>query len=218
MTTTEFDEHPQIWLDRLVCGELEERKRAGLLAWLDAEPSRWRTCALAFLESQTWNDSLSALALDEQVTYCEPVQIRKPSSPRSRISTWAMLAPTLLLAFVLGAFSRGWISPTRSAVVAEKEPARAAAAPVMASVSLQPQAGGPLTATVQIPVLPAPREGSAEDQQLRPISEYERHKWQRRGYQLTKERRFLPARLPDGKQIVVPIEQVKASYVGSKVS
>jgi hypothetical protein len=50
------------------------------------------------------------------------------------------------------------------------------------------------------------------------ISEYDRQKWERRGYQLSKEKRFLPAELPDGKKVVVPVEQVKASYVGSKVS
>ena len=44
--------------DRLVDGELSEPERRELLAGLDSEPGGWRRCALAFLESQCWKQSL----------------------------------------------------------------------------------------------------------------------------------------------------------------
>ena len=44
-------------LDRLVSGDLPEPDRRSLLAWLDEEPTRWRVCALAFLEAQVWEQA-----------------------------------------------------------------------------------------------------------------------------------------------------------------
>lgn len=44
-------------IDRLVAGELAEHDRRSLLAWLDEEPTRWRACALAFLEAQAWEEA-----------------------------------------------------------------------------------------------------------------------------------------------------------------
>ena len=219
MNRIDYGTNTQAWLDRLVCGELDEASRSGLLAWLDAEPLRWRACGVAFLEAQTWNESLSTVAVEEHQVRIESVEIRKDRQSRNRVSAWAILAPSLLVAFVLGTVARGWISPTREASVAEKgQLPSAPGGPLMASVSLQPKLGSPMGATIQIPVLPVQQSGGAEGEKVRPLSEYERQKWERRGYVLTKERRFLPAQLPNGKKVAVPVEQVKASYVGSKVS
>ena len=135
------------------------------------------------------------------------------------------LAAALLITFTLGALSRGWLAPpsSPSPVVehkllpvenhgAESEPAGR----LMATVSLKAEPGSEIPATMQIPVRSV---GNSEPPQAAaPISEYDRQKWERRGYQLTRERRYLPAQLPNGKKVVVPVEQVKANYVGSKVS
>ena len=49
-------------IDELVSGQLTgERYRAALRA-LDAEPAKWRDCALAFLEEQALRSELRALA------------------------------------------------------------------------------------------------------------------------------------------------------------
>lgn len=45
-------------LDRLVDGELPEPQRRDLLSTLDGRPEGWRQCALAFLEAQSWCESL----------------------------------------------------------------------------------------------------------------------------------------------------------------
>ncbi len=45
--------------DRLVDGELPEPERREVLLTLDRQPDGWRQCALAFLEAQTWGQTLT---------------------------------------------------------------------------------------------------------------------------------------------------------------
>ncbi|MGI8982706.1 MAG: hypothetical protein ACR2FY_26020 [Pirellulaceae bacterium] len=227
MNTLDFGERTKLWLDRLACGELDEPTRTKLFAWLDAEPLRWRECALACLESQTWNEALgdsseSKETLGQALRRGQETRAELPvlrTALASRISTLTTVAALLLVAFGLGAFSRGWLTPPTDSVVenpqhpAEAEPS----GPLMATVSLRQGRGLNIPATLQIPVM-AVQNSAAERPASSSISEYERQKWERRGYQLIKERRFLPAELPGGKKVVVPVEQIKASYVGSRVS
>ena len=225
MNTKDFGENTQLWLDRLACGELDETTRKNLFSWLDAEPLRWRSCALALLEVQAWNESLENTERKSKVvTELAPVAIREKNRGSAMLH-WAplsSLAAALLIAFTLGAFSRGWVKSNGDVVVENTHPAVARhhesepAGPLMATVSLRPEPGSGMPATLQIPVMSMQHSGAQPPST--PISEYDRQKWERRGYQLTKERRFLPAQLPDGKKVVVPVEQVKANYVGSKVS
>lgn len=44
-------------IDRLVCSEIDDAARGRLIAWLEAEPTRWRLCGLAFLEAQMWQEA-----------------------------------------------------------------------------------------------------------------------------------------------------------------
>ncbi len=219
MNTIDFGENTQLWLDRLACGELDEQTRNTLFTWLDAEPLRWRACALTFLESQTWNESFESLEKKTPVaTELAPIRIREKNrdSIMLRWASLSSLAAALLVAFTLGAFSRVWLKPSGD-IVENKQPHESEpAGPLMATVSLRPELGSGMPATLQIPVISMQNSGTQPPST--PISEYDRQKWERRGYQLTKERRFLPAQLPDGKRVVVPVEQVKANYVGSKVS
>src|SRR5687767_8169320 len=62
MNTSEFnvDRAIQAQIDRLVTGDLPESERSNLLAWLDEDVRRWRPCALAFLEAQTWEAAAGA--------------------------------------------------------------------------------------------------------------------------------------------------------------
>ena len=55
-----LDHAMQAQLDRLVAGDLPENDRRSLLAWLDEDAGRWRACALAFLEAQTWEAATAA--------------------------------------------------------------------------------------------------------------------------------------------------------------
>ncbi len=224
MNTDNFGENTRLWLDRLACGELDENTRKSLFIWLDAEPLRWRACALSFLEAQTWNESLAdveekAPALSELAPVAMPNEHYHQAE--FRWTSLTSLAVALLVAFSLGAFSGSW---WKSNDVVEQQPPAFAkqplevepSHPLMATVSFHPELSSGMPATLQIPVRTV--QDLADEPAGTPISEYDRQKWERRGYQLIKERRFLPAELPGGKKVVVPVEQIKASYVGSKVS
>lgn len=221
----DFERNTQRWLDRLACGELDAGTRQGLLHWLDAEPLRWRACALSLLEAQAWNESLEVVEPKEASTKLTPSTLRQPAKTSSAVRWVALssLAAALLVAFALGAFSRGWMKSGSDFAAGQNQPSGEKSpheaelnGPLMATVSLKPELGGGIPATMQIPVQ-AVRDSGPQTPSIS-ISEYDRQKWERRGYQLTKERRFLPAELPGGKKVVVPVERVKASYVGSKVS
>jgi hypothetical protein len=236
MNTKDFGKETQLWLDRLACGELGEATRKNLLGWLDAEPLRWRDCALALLEAQAWNESLEdAFPVENGETFGQGIrpgretraEKLKPSAEQRPVALrWdslASLAAAVLIAFTLGALSRGWWGLDSNMVVEKQtQPVNDHSAgteesrPLMATVALKPELGSDIPATMQIPVRSV---GNSEPPQTAaPISEYDRQKWERRGYQLTRERRYLPAQLPNGQKVVVPVEQVKANYVGSKVS
>src|SRR5438105_30021 len=49
---------PQVF-DRLVDGELADGERREVLETLERQPDGWRQCALAFLEAQTWGQTLT---------------------------------------------------------------------------------------------------------------------------------------------------------------
>jgi hypothetical protein len=232
MNAKDFGENTQLWLDRLACGELDETTRKSLFAWLDAEPLRWQSCALALLEVQSWNESLEGITLADDGETCAEQQLRaelcqpdQKARAKRTVFRWmpmASLAAVLLVAFSLGALSRGWLAPQADAIVENKQSqgddrrmGKESSGPLMATVSLPSELGSEIPATLQIPVRSVRDSGS---QTSIPISEFDQHKWERLGYQLTKERRYLRAQLPDGKKVVVPVDQVKANYVGSKVS
>jgi hypothetical protein len=88
---------------------------------------------------------------------------------------------------------------------------------VLASLSVQQgSAFGPAGA-IQIPVVPRGSSVEGEAAALTDIPEYVREQWERRGLELTSERRYLFAELPDGQPIVVPVDQVVVHFVPQKV-
>jgi hypothetical protein len=91
-----------------------------------------------------------------------------------------------------------------------------AADPVLASLSLQSPLGAAQPATVQIPVIPSDSQTAAVNQ-LDKIPDYVRQQWERRGYRVTTERRYLFAKLPDGRQVVVPVEQLCVNPLPAQV-
>jgi hypothetical protein len=232
------DELPGL-LDGLVCGELDDTTRAHLLAWLEADPLRWRRCGLAFLEAQTWSQALGQWPGGERA-YARPgrtvpgamTAMAGGESPRRARVRAALTAALVLVAFGLGfALRRPADAPRQHAV----EPAvrgsapkpddglfhgegrgdAVAGEPVLASLDVQ--AGGRFGAPtpIRIPVVPAAAD-TVEDrtgQHVAQIPEYVRQQWERRGYKVSLERRYVFARLPDGQQVVVPVEQFHVNPV-----
>jgi hypothetical protein len=70
--------------------------------------------------------------------------------------------------------------------------------------------------TLQIPVVPGDAHALSTDPRNR-MPDYVRQQWERRGYNLATERRYLFANLPSGQRVVVPIDRVVANPLPATV-
>ena len=127
----------------------------------------------------------------------------------------------MLIAFVLGfAMREPGVEPILDPVIAKESasdrwdvqsPTDAAQAsgltPVMATMSMASGFGGLSLSAVQIPVVPRKASQGEPKAAHDSIPDYVRHQWERRGYRLDVERRYLFAKLPGGEEVAVPVEQ-----------
>jgi hypothetical protein len=208
-------------LDRLVSGDLDDRDRGPLIAWLEEDPLRWRLCGLLFLESQTWSHALAEWpCTNPPLKPAPPLSGTKsaPSTRRRPIMYGAILAASVLLSFFLGFSSRG--ASERNRAIAHDQLATPDNAsptginPVLAELPVQSAFRGLQQSTLQIPVVPKAVTNAAEE----PLPDYVRQQWKRRGYQLQLQRRFVFARLPGGQQVAVPIEQYSVKHVPPQIN
>ena len=208
-------------IDRLVSGDLPEADRRSLIAWLDEEPARWRVCALAFLEAQVWEQATTQAAGDVQ---CGAVTapgsgFRVPKDARRPVSRWPQglaVAGLLLLAFGAGAIAaRSWSSrPPPSSQLAQPATSVELAAPLLATVSVRTNLDPRLQAGLTLPVRPTDDSLPASSA----ISEYVRKQFERRGYELREETQYLPAKMPDGRPVMVPVNKIRVRLKGLPVS
>jgi hypothetical protein len=248
-------------IDRLVTGDLDDADRMVLLRWLDAEPPRWRRCALAFLEAQVIRESLAecsekpapALGAHGTIDVSPATQRRAgdgdsdskaPSSPpRARTNPprrAAVAAAALLLAFTLGwAGGKSWPAanvavspgPTGGDTLAERHSQKQAdptapPSPSPFTASFAPDAShrtpvvrirtgdGPDARQIILPVAekPALQDVAAAARQV--IPDYVRAQWERQGYRVVEDRRLMPLKLADGRNVVMPVSRVTLNYVG----
>lgn len=228
-------------LDLLVDGELSPAARRELLARLDSIPGGWRRCALAFLEAQSWREDFRTLPRPPETPPRPTVPAAGPARRHwltaRNLGTLAAMGASFLVALGLSFLVRqGWQPAAPVAVpgqVAEVDvPGNTAALPEpsgespMRSVPRQRNmAGGPWT-TVSLPVsngaeplqLPA-RERNAVDETWferlpSAIPQEMLHALQGSGHQVDLQRRLMPFPMKDGRQLVVPVDQVDVHPVG----
>jgi hypothetical protein len=208
-------------LDRLVSGDLDDRDRGPLIAWLEEDPRRWRLCGLLFLESQTWSKALAEWPCTvRSLKSATPASITMSTPPTRRrpIMYGAILAASVFLSFLLGFSIRdaNELNPSMAHdhLVTPDNASSASVNPVLAELPLQSTFRGLQQSTLQIPVVPTAVTNSAEE----PLPDYVRQQWERRGYQLQLERRFVFARLPGGQQVAVPIQQYSVKHVPPQIN
>ena len=222
-------------IDRLASGELDVAGRRGLFEWLDHEPRRWRRCALALLEAREleqalddWSSEIVRVAppVHRMDTAChgdgvtsggknfvQPSEAAGSVSRRLKPSAALALAASLLVAFGLGIGARG-LWPAPAAVVADhaskesqsgKPPptSEVAEATLPAATETEPWAIAPL----------APQRDADG-----PISPYVRSQLERRGYEVESHHAVLPVKLPDGRRVMLPVDQYQLRYVGQRTS
>lgn len=94
-------------------------------------------------------------------------------------------------------------------------------------VSDEPSPAKPLLATVSVPTnldprltaqLTLPVAASDEAPRSEPIPEYVRKQWERRGFEVQEETRYLPAKLADGRTVMVPVTKVVLKPIRTPVS
>jgi hypothetical protein len=128
----------------------------------------------------------------------------------------------LAIAFAAGLFAARLSmsrNETQSEIV-EHHPSREAnspqdlAQPLLATVPVRTMLEPDVRAELQLPITPV-ASGKTPDSSL---SEYELKQWERQGFELTEERRYLPARLPDGRDVIVPVNKVRLKLKPGSVS
>jgi len=224
-----IDRARQAQLDRLAGGDLSESERSNLLVWLDEDATRWRACGLAFLEAQLWEGAAASGSLDFAQGESAPPATTQPASAATqtsharggglRSSALAMTA-VALAAFVAGALLARWLplggGPAVPMIVKEHSPqvAPASGHTLIATVPVKTNFDAPFM--LQVPVSTDPSEGLAAGGPS--VSEYDRRKWERRGFEVIEEPRLLPARLPDGRPVMVPVNKIQLKFKGTPVS
>lgn len=205
-------------IDELVSGHLTgERYRAALRA-LDAEPAKWRACALAFLEDQALRSDLCVLAKgtidwsssssSESATPVEAVphaqvasnvnSLRSKTSLDSRARGALSTAALLLISFTVGWLgSEVWVERQQSPAVS--------GADSRASASVDPIGNAkPAVGKKLEPQFVVDRPGSFDYGIPSPIRELERN-----GRISVKTIDMLvPTTLDDGSSVLVPVQHM----------
>ena len=219
----EFRRDEQRVLDRLVDGEIGQFERRQLLAALDDEPGAWRRCALAFLESQNFRWQLSRLKADATLINARGADDIQTVPLARRGRFWGMclaVAASLMLAFGLGTrFAGPPSAPTVATVAAPTNSQVGSGSPVvdpslaiddaddseMVTLALY----GEEAVDIELPVAVA----SADDAQW--LDELESDapsglfdQLKAAGLDVVRRQRLFPVNLSDGRQLVVPVEQV----------
>jgi hypothetical protein len=220
--------------DRLVDGELSEEERRQLLAGLDNEPGGWRRCALAFLEAQCWKESFAGWAgkPEQKQTPAarQAVQHKKRPSPwAGRVGMFAAVAATFFAAMWIGSAFRDWRGRPGGNAVQNVSGEAVATNTGLPQTSPTPRPE-PVVNPWQVVTVSSPNGPNGRAINL-PAQERERvdEQWQktpaaipsdvmqalaRTGHQVKQQRELVPVSLQDGRQMVMPVDQVDVHYVG----
>ena len=224
-------------LDRLVDGELTDEQERELLLQLERDPSGWRRCALAFLEARCWQREMGRLRqrvgadclgarlerLDQASSHAKPRH-----GSHWGWSVWALtIAATFLMAFTVGRFlPHSWRDGPPPNMLAQPRPQDRSQETLVARPTLpSPEAAsseylasynepiGNLTLVddsgrqFEVPVYNwhqgtadqmMSRGGPLPPELVRGLKRHEVRQYQR----------DVPVKLGDGRQVVVPVQEL----------
>ncbi|HEY6563049.1 MAG TPA: hypothetical protein VIY86_01010 [Pirellulaceae bacterium] len=194
-------------LARLADGELSDAEYARVLRELDADPRKWRDCALAFLEAQALRRGLREWTGIGDVA---PRQEKPPVRIRARWTRsslpWSALgmAVTVLLAFSLGRFT-----PQESQRLGNNS-TRNSLAQSQADETQPIQT----VANRQGPDAQFVVDDYWQGHSL--FSPEVRKSLERSGTDVRRQHRYIPVRTTTGQQLLVPIVDVQLVPVGNR--
>ena len=230
-------ENDPIW-ERLVDGELSGKEYQELLTSCEEDPRRWRRCALAFLEAQAWGREFRGLEKDisgysyndtescvrtagqagsgTQTLVDNRVSLPPVSLGQKRLVRSLTLAACLLIAFFLG-----FLLPKNSDPIEVASPeiqpnveSFAEELPAQDSLSyITLVIDGPAGSPQQRFQLPVIQTDESIDQllssQSSSIPPALLSVLKNLGHEVHREREFLPVTLEDGRNIIVPVENLR---------
>jgi hypothetical protein len=218
----------RVVFDRLVDGALSAAEYRRVLKALEQQPSAWRLCAEAFLESQAWRGELGSLRPGSRPALVE--RKPQPANPpqQTRSANWVSMSLVALASFFL-AFAVAqvtWQRPNLPPFKGQGSPHNIAESPrnigpgsadapttlvshnqPLGKVQLAVNRGaGEEPTMVDVPVYD---EASASQLLInsRPaLPEDLVQALEAEGHQVDLQRQFLPVPLDDGRQMMLPVE------------
>jgi hypothetical protein len=221
-----------IVFDKLVDGELNEAERRELLSGLDEQPGGWRRCALAFLESQCWHKALPAYASYRQEEAPHQSELKPVAQVATKRTRWWQSAPgavsamaaSFLLALGLVFWARHpGVGPevggqtgvpiARSDVAPQTQQRADTPHSRIVTVSEGPQPGDSFNVRATEHDNIDPRWAQAAPS---PIPDNVLQALKRTGHRVDGHRELMRVALPDGRNLLVPVDQVEVRYVGGQ--
>lgn len=205
-------------LDRMVDGELTEHEQRELLVRLDN--SGWRKLALAYVESQTWRGAFASLAKDR----VEPKRRDPTPMARARVLSFSLI--TLVIGFLL-AVGLGYLfdfvprdrgetniivnetdddkqRPNERPVVVDPNQVRFVVDNGAADGALQ---------QIDVPLIDASQvDNDWIDSHVTTIPPHLRSALEQRGHQVIERRYWHPIELPDGRRLLLPVDDVQLRF------
>jgi hypothetical protein len=226
-----IDSEPRIWLDRLAADELSASARRELFAWLDREPSRWRSCTLALLETAELQRALGELTLEASAAVAQPHAPSRPTpfpggdgrngSSRKRWSRWLASVACLALAFASGAAVENRRIASDREIARTPKQQHAGEVSVADDSSERSQTGGstegaPGGEAQSSRGAPLVADARGPGDLREPIPPYVRSQLERQGYRIDSRHGVVSLSLPDGRSVKVPADRHQFRYVGRR--
>jgi hypothetical protein len=222
--------------DRLVDGELTAAEYRALISSLDDEPSGWRRCALAFLESQALAGELSVVrrGLDLREDSA-PTPVPRGIGTALSFGAWNVLAiaASFVLAFGLGVLApRLFSRATQDQYVAGNNSLPAIGSPLgvksngdgvrhqafrpVGNVRLVVDGPGGEADAGEVPVYEGQDLANFLNDQRPALAPELVELLRRSGHEVQRQQQYVPAQLEDGRQIIVPVEQYQITPVSNR--
>jgi hypothetical protein len=231
-------------LQRLFDGELDHEQRRRVLDHLDNHPAEWRTVALAMLEEQAFCREFSSLRATQSLAPLRPstcesestLPVQTSVANKSEINRWLPMTLAASMLIAIGAFGGNrlasrWSSsnPTSpssvlNSVASVPPPQVDQDAPVSDVRSLRPigelKFASDVSSNVNGGSAHVPMfEAAPEDlRQMLMAQQKQIQQWndqlRRRGFEIDWQPEMIESRLPDGRSVVVPIQEVRVRSLG----
>ncbi len=225
-------------LMRLVDGEMSLEEQQSALRWLDAHPERWRDCALAFLEEQTLQQELAtAGGRTATPVSADAAKFPEVGSPARHATAGPTHVTDASQGGTAAASESGWVKLISLAALVMA----AFAVGWLMDMASKQQAPAPAMVVSPVPSLPVDRPPN--DQQPQVVSRDPRSRpdayppffvtdhrlWdnesalppeiesrlEQLGADVRRERGVMPGRLPDGRVVNVPYEDIQVVPVSN---